>query len=68
MHVSKPFGRLAGTLAVFLMTVSVLPAQEKADDPHAVYRDGSLGNRGRQYHLALAFRGGLNGKILLLLR
>lgn len=37
MHVSKPFGRLAGTLAVFLMTVSVLPAQEKADDPHAVY-------------------------------
>ncbi len=37
MHVSNPFGRLAVTLAVFLMTVSVLPAQEKADDPHAVY-------------------------------
>jgi len=37
MHVHNPFGCLAGTLAIVLMTVSVLPGQEKADDPLAVY-------------------------------
>ena len=37
MHVHNPFRYVTGTLAIFLMTVSVLPAQEKADDQHAVY-------------------------------
>jgi TolB-like protein len=36
MHVHNPFGCLAGTLAIVLMTVSVLPAQEKANNPLAV--------------------------------
>ena len=36
MPIHNPFGGLASTLAVILMTVSVLPAQEEADDPLAV--------------------------------
>jgi TolB-like protein len=33
----SPFRCLAVTQAIFLLTVSVLPAQEKTDAPHAVY-------------------------------
>ena len=37
MHIPNSIGYVAGTLAILLMTVSVLPAQEKADEQHVVY-------------------------------
>ena len=37
MHIPNSIGYVAGTLAILLMTVSVLPAQEKADEQYVVY-------------------------------
>lgn len=37
MHFPNPFRYLAVSLAIFLMTPSVLPAQEKVDEEHTLY-------------------------------